>query len=655
MRIAMSSLANDAARRRRPRAPSAAALAGAGALPGAIEAGLLTDLLASLDIIVWVADASGAHLRFVGDQAGQLGYPLSAWLQPGFLQGLLPEDRDRERFAAIQQTALREGRSPPGSHRLRGADGQLHWYHTQVRRRDGPGGPWLIGTMQHVAAPTDSQTLFGSTAVDQRIRLIMEQLPVFVMTTDPELTITSLAGGGFRGPAWDPPLALHTSLYDLWQTDRDDHPVIRHFREALAGQAATIEVEWLDRIFQLRVEPFRDAAGHICGTLALSQDITDQVAIRRERAHLLQRTQELATQAQAQADELAAILDRIPEPVLVCQADGTITLRNRAAIRLTGDHGGTLPSLRQWLANSRPRHLDGRLADWSELPLPKALAGQDTSDQRLIYDMEGQDMILTISAVPVRDAAGVITAAVAVYHDVTAQETFERLRTQFIRTAAHELKTPVAILQGFAQLGSRQYAAGGTMPPGTVKAITRASMRIGRIVENLVLASALIVGPLTIGTEAVPVADLLRQVIAQLPADQGRVRVAGPDLIICADAARLAQVLRALLDNALRFSPATAPVTVTLSRQGERGLIVVADQGIGIPTDRMAHLFDPFYQAHADTAEDYGGMGLGLYVAKELVTRMSGRLWCDSRPGEGSTFLVELPLPKEAIAGEGSG
>jgi signal transduction histidine kinase len=117
-------------------------------------------------------------------------------------------------------------------------------------------------------------------------------------------------------------------------------------------------------------------------------------------------------------------------------------------------------------------------------------------------------------------------------------------------------------------------------------------------------------------------------------------------LTVRADSARTRQALGNLLNNALKYSPAGGTIEVVLSADRVRGeaQASIRDYGVGIPTNRQGGIFRLFYRAHTDTPHDYGGMGVGLFMAKELIKRQGGRIWFESREGEGSIFSFTLPL-----------
>lgn len=127
---------------------------------------------------------------------------------------------------------------------------------------------------------------------------------------------------------------------------------------------------------------------------------------------------------------------------------------------------------------------------------------------------------------------------------------------------------------------------------------------------------------------------------------QHTLQLLGPDepVIIEGDALRLEQVLQNLIDNAIKYSPQGGPIIVRLEHQGRQVAISVSDRGIGIPPDALPHLFNRFYRVSSAGTRQVSGMGLGLYVVKEIVTLHGGSIQIDSREGDGSTFTVVLPV-----------
>jgi signal transduction histidine kinase len=114
--------------------------------------------------------------------------------------------------------------------------------------------------------------------------------------------------------------------------------------------------------------------------------------------------------------------------------------------------------------------------------------------------------------------------------------------------------------------------------------------------------------------------------------------------VVRGDLMRLTRVVDQLLNNAIKYSPAGGDIEVAITIEGREATISVKDQGVGIPKAKHARIFERFYRAHTDTAHDYGGMGVGLYLAREIIAQHGGRVWFESEEARGSTFHIVLPL-----------
>jgi len=369
-----------------------------------------------------------------------------------------------------------------------------------------------------------------------------------------------------------------------------------------------------------------------------------------DREHLL-------AVAARRAAELDAVLDNMVEGVFACDKSGSITHTNAAGYRLLDLLPAVIEAPEKTDRTPLPHHPDGRAVCAAELPLVRALSGEVIveEDEVLENPNDHRPVFLRSSAAPIRDPTGAIAGAVAVARDVTEVVELDRLKDQFIRVAAHELKTPVAILKGYALTLMRTDKTLSPRSRRMLEAIDRGAERINRIVEDLVDVSQAFLDVLQLSPKALDLAELVRTTVAQVPhSDLHRisVRLAAPGAIeVSADAVRTRQALRILLDNAIKYSPGGGCIDVALSKDEAKGVatVSVADCGVGIPVRGQERIFHLFYRAHTDTPHDYGGMGIGLYMAKELIERQRGRIWFTSREGEGSTFSFTLPLAGAAV------
>lgn len=226
-----------------------------------------------------------------------------------------------------------------------------------------------------------------------------------------------------------------------------------------------------------------------------------------------------------------------------------------------------------------------------------------------------------------------------------------RVRDSFLTVAAHELKTPLTALLGQAQLVQRRTQRDGTLSERdkrSLQVIVEQTGRINTMVTDLLDVARLEGGQLQIERAPLDLAALVRRVVEeQPPTAQGHTLVAdlpAQPLLLAADRLRIEQVLQNLLSNAIKYSPQGGAVRVSVERWGEQARLVVHDQGVGIPTDALPHLFTKFYRASNAQTSVVSGAGIGLYVVREIVGLHGGTVDVSSTPGQGTAFTVTLPL-----------
>ncbi len=227
-------------------------------------------------------------------------------------------------------------------------------------------------------------------------------------------------------------------------------------------------------------------------------------------------------------------------------------------------------------------------------------------------------------------------------------------RDEFLSASAHELKTPLVALVGAIRLlqdaaPSRQRAHAGWQKP--IYVIEKATQRLLNLIDTLVDLSYLQAGQLCLWYQPINLCQLARRVVADLqPTLRHQVELTCVDeaLIVEGDERRLALVLDNLLQNAIKYSPRGGAITVRIARRESEACMTVCDHGIGIPEADQVHLFERFYRASNVDHSTIGGMGVGLYLVQEIVTRHGGRVEVESVEGQGSIFTVCLSLHSRA-------
>jgi signal transduction histidine kinase len=248
------------------------------------------------------------------------------------------------------------------------------------------------------------------------------------------------------------------------------------------------------------------------------------------------------------------------------------------------------------------------------------------------------------------DQAAVVLESRALIDEATrvrAQEEATRMKEDFISAAAHDLRTPLTTLLGQAEILERRFRDDPDRKPelAGVSRMVRTSTQLADLVQDLLEAARLEQGRVELHSEANDLASLAIDVASQQANADERITVeASRPVVAEIDSTRIRQVLRNLYENALKYSPGVAPVRVRVWVEGHEGRIAVQDEGIGIPDSDLPQLFQRFRRASNVDDRRFAGMGLGLYICREVVARHGGRIWAESRLGSGSTFHVALPL-----------
>lgn len=245
-------------------------------------------------------------------------------------------------------------------------------------------------------------------------------------------------------------------------------------------------------------------------------------------------------------------------------------------------------------------------------------------------------------------------------------EEVDRLKTQFLSMASHELRTPLTAVSGFIQVARRRIQRAAERDDGrtdwrdeatraaeTLELAQRQSRRLARLVDELLDVSRLQLGRAELHLQEIDLIRLIRDVVDRMQlltsTHTFEVKVEAESAIVRADHDRMDQVFENLIANAVKYSPSGGTITAAVMILGSDAHVAITDQGIGISREELDRIFNLFYRSPDPRAGHIGGLGLGLYISREIVTRHSGRLWAESGGDVGSTFHVSLPL---ATAGE---
>jgi PAS domain S-box-containing protein len=570
-----------------------------------------------------------------------------------------------------------------------------------------PGGcdPDLLA----VTAALGSQIgqFIGRTQVEEDLRRSRDQLAIILRGVADGITMTTPSGGmlyaneaaaqlmGYPTPeaALAAPPGEILSKFEILDAEGRPFPIARlPSRQAFTGAdhsgmmlrfrvRATGEERWS----VVRATAVRDPAGHIVSAISIFRDMTES-----------RRTAEAARFLAGAGALLAASLDfettldnvaHLAVPALadwcyvdILEDDGTI--RRLAAAHADPAKEALTAELQRFPPAPGSSHpvvevlRTGRPLLWTNPPA--ALPAQITRDAEHLALVErlgaGSFMVVPLRArgrilgaitfVTSDPARGFDAATQRLAEDLAeraavavdnarlyraAQEAV-RARDEFLSVAAHELRTPITSLRGYAQLIVRQFERTGPPDPDRVRralqVIDQQSTKLAHLVGQLLDSARIEAGRLALERAPADVADLAASLVraTQARTQQHTIRLdAPPSLPATVDALRLEQVLTNLLDNAVKYSPDGGPVVVALTTPAPDWLqITVTDQGIGIPPAQRERIFERFYQGHGPGS--FGGMGLGLHISRQIVELHGGQITVEAPPAGGTRFVVRIPL-----------
>jgi PAS domain S-box-containing protein len=401
-----------------------------------------------------------------------------------------------------------------------------------------------------------------------------------------------------------------------------------HYRDAdpvlAAGYAAYLGV------------PLVDPAGAVHGVLSLyareprtwrDDEVRAVAALAANTAAALSNADRFTSVAEDR-ERSYAILANIADGIVAVDRDGNVVLWNAAAERITGVPGTE--------AVGRP----------PAQVLGRDLEVADAEPGRLVPITRGSEEVwLSVTEAVMRDPAGVVAGRIYAFRDISADRFVEEMKSEFVSTVSHELRGPLTSIYGFAETLMREDVLFDEGERRTfLRYIADESLRLTSIVDTLLNVARLDAGDLQVNLQPTDVREVASEVVSGIERtarDGLAVVLELPDtpLAASADPDKLRQVIAALVDNAVKFSPNGGTVTIAAARTQAGVEVRVVDEGIGISHAEQERIFRKFYRGGAAAT----GTGVGLFIAEKLVSAMGGRIGVESEEGQGSRFAFELP------------
>ncbi len=394
--------------------------------------------------------------------------------------------------------------------------------------------------------------------------------------------------------------------------------------------------------------PYRD---RLVGTLYLANkrdgyEFTEQdqriVEILAGRVGVAIETARLYGEVGRERTWLQAVIDQMPEVVVLMDVDGHLTLQNQSAKALACDGRGRDPFGNPITLDLR--YPSGDAVGSDHYPNVRAIRDREsTYGLELVVKGPDREVPVVASAAPICGADGELAGATMMLQDVTTLKELERLREEWASIVAHDLQQPVNSIVLTADLLLREQLSDASRD--RVLRVRSSTMQLSRMISDLSDAAQLETRRIHLRSERLDLGALVHEVVERVPGtESARVHASPEQVIVQGDAGRLEQVLANLLSNAVKYGASDAPIDVTVQATDGMAQVSVTNQGEGISADELPHLFDRFMRTRAARASATKGSGLGLYIAKGLIDAHGGRIWAESPPGATTTFRFTLPL-----------
>lgn len=367
----------------------------------------------------------------------------------------------------------------------------------------------------------------------------------------------------------------------------------------------------------------------------LAYDFQDEIGVlARSFNQMASRLRDSISALREKREELEGVLESMEEGVLLTDTAGTFLHANGAARRL-------VPSLEEFFSLIRPQ--------WEE-------AVRERKTVRLA-ELEFLGRTYHVTLTPLYRDEGSVRGVSVVFRDITLEVRVETLRRDFFANVSHELKTPVALMQGYTEALLDGLARNEEEERELVQIIHEETLRMGRLVQDLLDFSRLEAGRLKLYRRPTSLEELVARLKRRFdPVFREReirfryeIEAKGS---FCLDPDRFEQILTNLVDNALRYTPYGGEIAVRAREEEEVLWFDVSDTGVGIEPEDLPYVFERFYKGDKSRRRGEGGSGLGLAIVKRLVEAHGGRIWVESTLGKGTTFCMRFPLAELRGCGE---
>lgn len=405
-------------------------------------------------------------------------------------------------------------------------------------------------------------------------------------------------------------------------------------------------------IDEMKKQAIRMSRGDYSGQVRVyGQDELGQLAIAVN--NLSVRVEEAQEASEAERRRLDSVLSHMTDGVISSDRRGNVMIINEAAAELLNLDADQVigQSLLKLLKVDDQYTIRDLLKKQSELMLD--------------FSVPGHSLILHVEFSLIQRETGFISGIVCVLHDVTEQQKNERERRQFVSNVSHELRTPLTSMHSYLEALEDGAWKDPDVAPNFLHVTQEETERMIRMINDLLSLSRMDSGTAKIEMELVNINELFNYILdrfdmmiksdspsgqennrtASKPRKQYKIKreITKQDLWVEIDTDKFMEVIDNIINNAIKYSPDGGTITCRLLETNNHVILSISDQGLGIPKKALSHVFDRFYRVDKARSRAQGGTGLGLAISKEVIEKLNGRIWVDSKEGKGSTFYISLP------------
>jgi two-component system phosphate regulon sensor histidine kinase PhoR len=339
--------------------------------------------------------------------------------------------------------------------------------------------------------------------------------------------------------------------------------------------------------------------------------------------------------------------------------EGVLVVDERGRILMVNDALRKILSLSSEVVDKAPLEAV-RNAELEEAIREAIREGKNTAFE-LTFPLSGGKIIevnvVGISPSPeeIDKKAEKVKGAIAVFHDISRLKELEKIRQDFVANVSHELRTPLTTIKGYTETlldGALKEA----VAPQFLQVIQKHADRLTKIVEDLLALSKIESKEFYLKVDRLPLSELIDDVsdFVKEAAEKKKISISRSiipsSLEVMGDRSYLEQVFINLLDNAIKYTHEGGEISISAFENEQREIqVLIQDNGIGIPKEDLSRIFERFYRVDKGRSQELGGTGLGLSIVKHIVQAHGGRVWAESKPGEGSAFYFTLPERSETI------